>query len=345
MVETTRPPPGGASLQLPTGPLARLLAGLCRQGEPPTATSEADGWATYRWRGLDGGEGRLELRTAEHPDHCDDDERAARALERAAREPVSAAELAAVLTRLVELDGADGQWCWARVTELLRGRRAKTDRHNGPIQGWLALLERARWHLAPPRTAGADRQAKPGPAVVAGQPLVTIERHTRCSATAHLHTAGGRQLRAECRSVPASTLDLAAPAPNPEGNHPSRAVRARARLAAIFATAAGAGDVAVDDLMAGYGGVDLGPVTRRRHTAGWTDHVLEEVVSGLRAVGHHLAELPHRARRALATVVRLARPAPATEASARHTAPSGVARSGPAARPGTPGATPPQRAP
>ncbi len=326
MVESTRPS-GGTSLQLPTGPLARLLAGLCRQGEPPTAAEEAAGWATYRWQGLDGGEGRLELRTAVHPDHCDDDDRAIRALERATQEPVSATEFAAVLTRVVELDGADGQWCWVRVTELLRGRRAKTDRHNSPIQDWLALLERARWHLAPPRAG-----TKPGPAVVAGQPLVTIDRHTRCSATARLHSAAGRQLRAECRSVPASTLGLAAPGPNPEGNHPSRAVRARARLAVIFAVDAGAGDVAVEDMMARYGGLDLTPVADRRHTAGWTDHVLEELMGGLRAIGHQLAQLPQRARRALATVVHLAHPAtrqtaPPTSRGARlEPAPSDSAR-------------------
>lgn len=286
-----RPTP---TVALPAGPLARLLSGLCRQGPTPEPVKVAKGWSTFRWRGLDGDEATLELRTAEHPEHTEADDQAAAALARATTAPRAAVELAAILARMVELDGADGQWRWARVTELLHGARTKTDRHNPVVQGWLALLERARWRLRPGRS---------GRPLVDGQAIVTLERHTRCSATVRLQAAVARQLAAECREVLATTLELVAPVPNPEGNHPSRAVRGRARLAAIFATDASTESLQIDELMARYGGLDLAPVTRRRHTPGWTDHVLEELTAGLRAIGQHLAQVPQRARRALATVV------------------------------------------
>lgn len=309
-------PPAPGTVSLPAGPLARLLYGLCRQGPAPEPTKVSNGWATYRWTGLDGDEGVVELRTASHPEHTDDDELAAGALRRAATQPRAGIELAVMLARAVELDGAEGQWRWARVTEVLHGKRAKTDRHNGPVQAWLALFERGRWHLAPgSRPAGKTKSTT----VVAGAALASIERHSACSATLGLHPGVARQLGAERHDVAATTLELAAACPNPEGNNPSRAVRARARLAAIFAADADAGDIKVEDLMAHYGALDLDPVARRRHTPGWTDHVVEELTAGLAAIGRQLAQAPQRARRALATVVRFARST--TQAGAATTPP------------------------
>ena len=311
------------TLRLPVGPVARLLLGLCRRGPAPEPTRVADGWAHYAWEGLDGGVGHVAIRTPDHPDHGPDDDEALEALRRAPVEDRSYAELAVILARLLELDGLEGQWRWQRVGEVLYGRHCHPERHNPALRGWLALLRRGAWDLGlgPPertaraRKAGRSRTSPRTPRPKA-RPLLDVERSTRSSATVRLDSVFSAALGTRTVELPAHAARLSQPDhKNPQGNLPTRATRARARLAAAVASTtrpgpqpAGREDDAslrLHELLERYGGVDLEPVARRRHVAEWAYALLTDLKDAFVAIGVGLAQLPSVARRVTDTAIRL----------------------------------------
>jgi hypothetical protein len=308
-------------VRLPTSNQARLLLALCRRGAPHQPYAVVDGWAWYRWEDSEGGEGHLGLRTPEHPDHTDADELAERALAEVTTRQRAYVEVAAVLTRLVEFDGAERRWRLERVAELLYGparRSSHRERQLPPLHGWLALLERGRWRLgdaeAPLRRRRRQRAAPAAPPSGA-RPLVTIHRATRSSATVRLDPALANSLASSLVDVPAETFRLPQRGHrNPHGNRPSLATRARVRVAAAVAPRR---DVDLEQLLVDHAGVDLAPVSRRRRLATWFDVLTDDLAAIRRRFGIGLAAVPKRARHILDTGLRLV--------GADHDGPQGLA--------------------
>jgi hypothetical protein len=306
---TVRAPEPGERLRLPTGDQAWLLLALCRRGEAHQPYGQADGWAWYRWEDSEGRVGEVGLRTADHPEHTDQDELAAQALTSAPLRQRSLVELAAVLTRLLELDGAERRWRLERVAELLYGpaqRSSHRERQLPSLHGWLALLQRGHWRLGADQTPSRRRSKTSRPSCPPG-PLVTVERLTRSSATARLRPDFAASLASAVVEVPAETFRLPQRGhSNPHGNRPSLATRARVRVAAARAHSRNRGrELKLEQLLADHAGVDLAPVSRRRRLATWFD-VLTADLAAIRArLGVGLAAVPKRARHILATVLRL----------------------------------------
>lgn len=310
-----RAPEGADLVALPTGDSARLLFALCRRGETRAPYEEVDGWAWYRWEDADGRGGRVGLRTAAHPEHTEADDLAAQALSEAPRRDRSLVELAALVARLLELDGADGSWRLERVAELLYGPATPSshrERQLPPLHRWLALLERGRWCLggATPanRAQRRSRSIRPQPSA-AGGPLLRVERATRVSATVHLDPGLAQSLRAAFVEVPPETFRLPQEGhSNRYGNRPSLATRARARVAAALAYRPGGPATDLECLLTRHAGIDLGPPTRRRRLATWLDDLSADLVAIGRRFGVGLAAAPARARRVLSTALSLVAP-------------------------------------
>lgn len=227
-------PPPVSELRLPTGKVALLLLGLCRQGQALEPIDDrGDGRLWFRWQGLRGvGEGAVGILA--------DDEEALEALRRAPGAVRSYVELLAVLSCVHSLANADGQWRLERVASLLYGPRTPSShraRQLPGIRGWLALLERGYFQLAVP----ADKGSRPAADVIAGQ-LLTMER----SASGHARTVRPLPaLRAALGSftvlVPAAYFALADDGHhNPEGNLPGLPMKARLRCATSLAWIASA---------------------------------------------------------------------------------------------------------
>jgi hypothetical protein len=318
-----RPPPGPRAdpatvlapesaerLRVPTGDQAWLLLALCRRDEAHQPYEQAGGWAWYRWEDSEGRVGEVGLRTADHPEHTHQDELAAQALTSAPLRQRSLVELAAVLSRLLELDGAERRWRLERVAELLYGpaqRSSHRERQLPPLHGWLALLERGHWRLGASQSPSRRRRSKASRPSCPPGPLVTIERLTRCSATARLDPGFAASLASAVVEVPAETFRLPQDGHrNPHGNRPSLATRARVRVAAARAHSRHRGaELKLEQLLADHAGVDLAPVSRRRRLATWFD-VLTADLAAIRArLGVGLAAVPKRARHILATALRL----------------------------------------
>lgn len=312
---TRRAPEGVDLVALPTGDEARLLFALCRRGEARAPYEEVDGWAWYRWEDPDGRLGCVGLRTASHPEHTEADDLAAEALSEAPRRDRSVVELAALVARLVELDGTDGSWRLERVAELLYGPATPSshrERQLPPLHRWLALLERGRWCLggaAPANRAQRRSRSSRPQTSVGGSPLLRIERATRVSATVHLDPDLALSLCAAVVEVPPETFRLPQEGhSNRHGNRPSLATRARTRVAAVLAYRPGGTDVDLECLLVRHAGIDLVPVTRRRRLATWLDDLGADLVAIGARLGVGLAKAPARARRALSTSLRLIAP-------------------------------------
>lgn len=317
-----RAPESAGLVALPTGDQAQLLFALCRRGDARLPYEEVDGWAWYRWEDADGRGGRVGLRTAAHPEHTEADDLAARALSEAPRRDRSLVELAALVARLLELDGTEGCWRMERVAELLYGPATPSshrERQLPPLHRWLALLERGRWCLggaAPAnraqRRSGSSRPPTPG----GGGPLLRIERATRVSATVRLDPGLAQSLREAFVEVPPETFRLPQEGhSNRHGNRPSLATRARARVAAALAYSPGGPAIDLECLLTRHAGIDLAPATRRRRLATWLDDLSADLVAIGRRFGVGLASAPARARRVLSTALCLIAP-PASHPSA-----------------------------
>jgi hypothetical protein len=322
--------------------VARLLFALCRRGEAHRPYEESEGWAWYRWEDPDGQVGRVGLRTADHPDHNDQDELATQALTSAPLRGRSLVELAAVLARLAEYDGLERAWRLERVAELVYGpatRSSHRERQLPPLHGWLALLYRARWRLgtADGATNRSQRRAeakrKPGRAIDVDQ-LLTIDRDTRVSATVRLHPELARALASSTTAIPGETFRLArAGHTNPWGNRPSLATKARTRLGAVLAHRPGGTEVDLESLLVRHAGVDLAPVTRRRRLATWLDDLADDLVAIGTRFGVGLAAAPARARRILSTVMSLVAPEPRSPGPRTPASPNGAPRPPPRTAP------------
>lgn len=311
---------GPDQLGLPAGSTAILLSALCHPGFTGRPYAVADGWAWYRWEHPDGGTGHVGLRTAEHPDHTEADDLAAQALAEAPTRHKGFGELAALVTRLVELDGVERQWKLERVAELLYGPARPSshrERQLPPLHRWLALMERGLWRLdAPAPVNRAGRRSgtrRPSASVPTGaQPLLSIERATRCSATVRLDPRFAERMATTVVAVPSETFRLPQDGHhNPHGNRPSLATRVRTRIGAVYAYALRHGvDEPLDlgRLLERYAGVDLAPVTRRRRLATWFDDLTADLAATGARLGVGLATLPKRARRVLATALHLVAP-------------------------------------
>ena len=299
----------------------RLLLALCRRGDAHQPYTVVDGWAWYRWEDPAGHVGHVGLRTPEHPDHTKADELATRALAAAATCQRAYVELAALLSRLVKLDGAERQWRLERVAELLYGParpNSHRERQLPPLHGWLALMERGRWSLDTTPAANRNRAQRrssvkasaldpPGNA----RPLVSIERATRCSATARLDPGFATSLGTSVVEVPDHTFRLPQLGhTNPHGNRPSLATRARVRLGAAIAYRRHRGEqpIHLEHLLVDYAGVDITPVARRRRLATWFDVLTEDLAATRGRLGVGLAAVPRRARHVLHTTLRLLAP-------------------------------------
>ncbi|HEV2809130.1 MAG TPA: hypothetical protein VGV93_01865 [Acidimicrobiales bacterium] len=333
-VAPPRPPPSAAvgppaqralepeeTIHLPTGEQVGLLLALCRRGGVHQPYAVVDGWEWHRWEDAAGHVGHVGLRTPEHPDHNEADELATRALAAATTRQRSYVELAALLSRLVEFDGAERQWRLERVAELLYGPaqpNSHRERQLPPLHGWLALMERGRWSLDTTLAANRNRAQRrsshkasaldlPGNA----RPLVSIERATRCSATARLDPGFAISLGASVVEVPDHTFRLPQPGhTNPHGNRPSLATRARVRLGAAIAYRRHRGEQPIDleRLLVDYAGVDLRPVARRRRLATWFDVLTGDLATTRGRLGVGLDAVPRRARHVLHTTLRLVSP-------------------------------------
>ena len=345
---TTR---GEELLSLPIGPLPRLALALCRPGPPLEAVELRDHWVLYRWSGESGASAEIALRTAEHPDHCDDDALAAQALLRARSHPKAQGELQALLVRLAERNGQDGQWRWGEVARVIYGPAAKSH-HNGILRLWVALMERAHWRFGT-QSPVADSHSPWG-----GRPLLVMERaepadgcraaeqaSCRCSLTARVVAPFAQALERHRHRVPVEVLQLPqGNHTNPEGRRPSRATLLRIRTAALHewhtadadpvaSERAGARVVSttLQELL-DRAGIDVPAHIRRRHLG----DLLSDVVAQLKAtaawVGVGLRQAPVRAGRLLSTVLRL-------EGPSRLVRPPSAAQ-----RPPPRTATPPSRA-
>jgi hypothetical protein len=319
--QTPTDPTAEPTLTLSTGPTARRLLGLTRRGGPHEPYRSADGWDHYRWKSLDGGSVEVALRNAAHPEHAADDELAAETLRWAPTTDRSYVQLNALLVCLVRLDGVARQWHWCRVTETLHGDKAHAERHNLPIQGLLALLVRGRWNLghrsaAPVAKRRGRPKVDPGPA---GRQLVEFTDRTRSSGTVVLEPSFRAELEVATAQVAATALRLGASGvPNPEGNLPSRAMRARLRLSAVFAcTLRRSGEAkepdteVLESLVTSSGG-DLERITRRRHRESWGLAALEELKAAVVTVGIGLLAFEDKARSVLHFPLQLGSPLPAS---------------------------------
>lgn len=298
-----------AVVRLPTDKLALLIAGLATEGPPRQPDEERDGWLFYRFSGLAGGVGQVGIRS--------DDHEAISALERASTELRAYVELFALLARLLELDDKVGEWRLERTAELLYGKRRASshrERQLPGLHGWMALFERGWWQL----DATVENQTRPRPkkdrspsygGSTSGGPLVTVERMSRSSATVHLAPAlAGLKARSYVE-VPSSTFRLPQEGHhNPEGNRPSLAIRARARVAAAITGRWRQRlnqPVAVAEILSRFGGLDLGKVTRRRRAASWFDDLTADLTLARTAGGVGLERRPIPRRPVLGTLVRL----------------------------------------
>lgn len=302
-------------VRLPTDKLAYVLAGLTKQGRDRQPDAEADGWVFYRFEGLRGGQGQVGVRA--------DDTEAREAIERASSDR-AAVEFWALLTRLVELDGRVGEWCLERAAELVYGPRTPSSHRERQLPGfrsWMALFERGWWTVdgTVDDTAEAKGKAKRRvgrPAshggAIEGGPLVTVERTSRTSATVRL-TPGLAALRERSFvEVPPETFRLPEDdRPNPEGNRPSRCVRTRVQIGG-----AGAGrwrqrsdqPLSLEEILVGFAGLDLAPVTRRRRLATWFDDLTADLTAMRARGGVGIEERPVPRRPVLRTLLRLVVP-------------------------------------
>lgn len=276
-----------SDLRLPTGKVALLLLGLCRQGQALEPIDDrGDGRLWFRWQGLRGvGEAAVGILA--------DDEEALEALRRAPGAVRSYVELLAVLSCVHSLANADGQWRLERIASLLYGPRTPSShraRQLPGIRGWLALLERGYFQLAVP----ADKGSRPATDVIAGQ-LLTMER----SASGHARTVRPLpDLLAALGSftvlVPGAYFALADDGHhNPEGNLPGLPMKARLRLAAAVAARWRRNQpqaMRTDELLRDFAGVDCERVQRRRHVPQWTEE-LWRVLKRAKEIGPGLARV------------------------------------------------------
>lgn len=271
------------TMLFPTGRNVRQLLGLGRRGEPLVPARVLDHLAVYSIIGL--GEDRFELalRLPEHPEHSPDDDLAAETLRSAPTRERSVLELAVLLLWLLALHGTDSPLRRQRVIDVLYGSRARPERHNEATKGWLAVLQRAFIDFNPPDA--------PGPAV--GRPLLQLE-----GGLVRVEPEFASDLAGTTYETPLSTFCInpagveGSVSPNPEGNLPSRAIRARLRLAAVLAVAPRrrgerprqAVDRELEELVVDGGG-DPEPVKRRRHQAKWGLGLLDDLKPFLHELG------------------------------------------------------------
>lgn len=309
-----------ATLSVPTGSHARLLYGLARCRPLPQPSRSIDGWDCYLVDGLDGGAFQIALRGTAHPDRSDEDDLALAGLHRGASDVGGLVELVVVLSRLLELGGVAGLWCWQRLTEVMHGRGARPERHNDPAKQWLALFSRGRMSYDPDTSTSPEAWAQP----------VVLERHHRSSCTAHLDPTLQRELAAVTYEAPVETFVFSPPTrlvdkkrpqlgerkiTNPEGNLPSRRTRARARVALLLEIAPRRRserprsqlDKEIQQLVVDAGG-DMEPVNRRRHVRAWTLGLMEEITKAAELLRAGVVSFKKQVGSVVRDVLRLERP-------------------------------------
>lgn len=316
-------------INIPTGkvPLA-MLTHLCKRGSHHQPVESDDGWLTYRWESKRGTI-QLSIRTTSNPDYTEDDAMAARALARASSADRAGVELTVILARLAELDGIENGWNARRVLELMygSGRNAHHERHTADIKGWLALFERGCWDIdAPynskqkPKKKGKSKNKGESLASYGGKVeghLLTIERTNQRSATVHLHPEFAKALKYPYIPVPTDTFLLPPTSStpledhcNPEGNKPSRAAKARIRIAgAILGRLRQNRNqrVSAEELLS-FAALDLAPVKRRRRLGTWVDVIIRDLIRVRKIDGVGLDERPTQGRHVLRMLLRLVVP-------------------------------------
>jgi hypothetical protein len=239
-------------------------------------------------------------------------------LRRAAEDDAALPELAVLLSLLLELDGVPGQWRWQRALDVLRGSRARPERHNDAVKQLVALLVWAR--------VSFDDDATTPPA--AWSQLLTLEHITRSSRTVHLEPAFRQELAAVTYDAPVGEFLLAPPVrhpdpnkpevvekvANPEGNLPSRRTRARARVALLLKIAPRRRgerpktrlSIEIEQFLRDAG-ADVEPVKRRRHVQPWTLALQDELKRAADLLRIGLVWFQQRLGSILRTVLHLGR--------------------------------------
>lgn len=331
-------------LRLPTGKVVLTLLGLCRQGQVLEPIEDrGDGRLWFRWTGLRGvGEGAVGVLA--------DDDEALAALHRASGSVRAYVELLAVLSCVLTLANAGGQWRLERVASLLYGTRTASShraRQLPGIKGVLALLERGYFQIAVPanKAARPAGRAQPASDVVSGHLIAFDRSPSGVARTVRPLPAFLAALGSFTVLVPASYFGLSEPGHrNPEGNLPGLAMKARLRLAAAIAARWRRNQpqaMRTEELLRDFAGVDSERVNRRRHVPQWAEEVWR-VLKLAKAIGPGLERVERsddddgddRARSLLRTFLRSAR---------RVVSPTGHSTPRRGSH-GPPGLTPPARA-
>ncbi|MFP5319454.1 MAG: hypothetical protein ACLGI2_14330 [Acidimicrobiia bacterium] len=309
---------------VPVGPVPRVLLGACRPGPAIEPIEERDGWDLFHLADQSGDTMAVALRSHNHPDHDDEDDKAAAFLRRARTNPRALGELQALLTLALERDGLEGQWLWGDTARAVYGPAAKSH-HIDHIRMAAALLCRGQWPAFDDGTPPGPRASPWGGSSLLhvethGTCAATDARHCRCLLTARLNEHFARALRHVRHRAPSEHLRLPQEDhTNPEGRRLSRADLLRVRTTAIHhwhagidtPTAAGPSKVRAltfQELLS-LAGIDVNAQVRRRHLG----DALADVIAALRStaawLGVGVLQAPVRARRLLGTVLHIAGPA------------------------------------
>lgn len=330
-----------ATLPLPTGRNARQLLGLARRGLPLEPSRVVDDMAIYRVEGLfDEGPFEIAVCTPTHPDHRPEDDLAIETLTQAPTEERSVLELEVVLLWLLHHNGSAVPLRLQRVLDVLYGPRGRPERHNTPTKGWLAVFQRALVEFDPPGPPRGEKRKPswspwPGAGPATGRVLLALQDDV-----VTLEPTFGAALAAVTYDAPINTCRIDPPldgkgevVPNPEGNLPSWATRARVRLAAVMAIAPRrpgeqprrAVEQELEPLMVSIG-CDLQPIKDRRHQYKWGLELLAEVTTFCRKLGVTLLTEIKAGLSVLSSLLRIGRSiddAPSVEGLPRHSSSRG----------------------
>jgi hypothetical protein len=294
--------------RLPTSKLARLLLELFRQGDALPGEPDADGTVRFSWSADALGTGSVAVPAG--------DDQLLELIGAARSDSHLWVELAALLTVLLQVDGVAGAFRPDQVLELTLsapthppptlqslnagrselGKPAKPDRHHPErhrphVRALLRLLAEADWQITLSHNDADLVGWVDGPLVDLADPNADGAPQT-ATLVAGVHQALG----VFTTLVPRRAYRLRdRKHSNPEGNLPSRACRARIRLAGAMAQrwrAHTGRRVSMQEIIETFAGIDSGRFGRRGRLVSLLQHGLDELADHYQAGGAGLAAVP-----------------------------------------------------